>query len=173
VSQLDALRLVEEMRNRAVSLATAENYVRDPKVASRAEAIWSGPGTDGGLVSQVWIQGAFPSKQSDDCLASLAQEGLFPRDLVNYLDINRKFPADRLLFEHQSQSIRAARQNTSAGQTVNSGNCRNRCRQDRIIPATNPFRPLGSTQEERVFRNAVPHPLSDERSRDRSGDPPL
>ena len=110
MSQLDALRLVEEMRNRAVSLATAENYVRDPKVASRAEAIWSGPGRDGGLVSQVWIQGAFPSKQSDDCLASLAQEGRFPADLVNYLDINKKFPADRLLFEHQSQSIRAARQ---------------------------------------------------------------
>ena len=110
MSQLDALRLVEEMRNRAVSLATAENYVRDPKVASRAEAIWSGPGRDGGLVSQVWIQGAFPSRQSDDCLASLAQEGRFPADLVHYLDINKKFPADRLLFEHQSQSIRAARQ---------------------------------------------------------------
>ncbi len=42
MSQLDALRLVEEMRNRAVSLATAENYIRDPKVTSRAgsDMVW-------------------------------------------------------------------------------------------------------------------------------------
>ena len=109
MSQLDALRLVGEMRGRMVSLATAENYIRDPKLASRAEAIWSGPGKDGGLVSQIWIQGAFPSKQSTDCLASLAEEGLFPADLVTYLDVNKKFPSNRLLFEHQSRSIRGAR----------------------------------------------------------------
>ena len=110
MSQLDALRLVEEMRDRAVSLATSENYVRDSKIARRAEAIWSGPGREGGLVSELWIQGAFPSKQSDDSLSSLAKEALFPTDLVKYLDINNKFPAGRLLFEHQSKSIRAARQ---------------------------------------------------------------
>ena len=109
MSQLDALRLVDEMRDRMVSLATAENYVRDPKLARRAEEIWSGPGKDGGLVSQIWIQGAFPSEQSADCLASLAGEGLYPADLVNYLEVNKKFPANRLLFEHQSQSIRGAR----------------------------------------------------------------
>ena len=107
MSQLDALRLVEEMRDRAVSLATAENYVRDSKFASRAEAIWFGPGKEGGLVSELWIQGAFPSKQSEDSLTSLAKEGLFPLELVQYLDTNGKFPANRLLFEHQSKSIRA------------------------------------------------------------------
>src|ERR1039458_53388 len=74
MSQLDALRLVEKMRDRAVSLATAENYVRDSKIASRAEAIWSGPGREGGLVSELWIQGAFPSKQSDDSLTSRSEE---------------------------------------------------------------------------------------------------
>jgi hypothetical protein len=115
MSQLDALRLVEEMRDRAVSLATAENYIRDTKIASRAETIWSGPGRDGGLVSDVWIQGAFPSKQSKDSLNSLAKENLFPGDLVEYLDINHKFPAGRPLFEHQSKSIRAVRRTLPNG----------------------------------------------------------
>ena len=110
MSQLDALRLVEQMRERAVSLATSENYVRDSNITRQAETIWSGPGKEGGLVSELWIQGAFPSKQSDDSLASLAREGMFPEDLVEYLDINNKFPAGRLLFEHQSRAIRAASQ---------------------------------------------------------------
>jgi DEAD/DEAH box helicase domain-containing protein len=110
MSQLDALRLVEEMRERAVSLATSENYVRDSNIARQAETIWSGPGKGGGLVSELWIQGAFPSKQSKDSLASLAKEGMFPANLVEYLDINKKFPAGRLLFEHQSRAIRATNQ---------------------------------------------------------------
>ena len=106
--QLDALRLVGEIRKRAASLAAAENYVRDSKIASRAEAIWSGAGREGGLVSETWIQGAFPSKQSNDSLNSLAKEGLFPADLAKCLDDNDKFPAGRLLFEHQSKWIRSA-----------------------------------------------------------------
>src|SRR5271166_4522974 len=115
MGQLDALRLVEEMRRRAVSLAAAENYVRDPKMAARAEQIWSGPGKEGGLVSEIWIQGAFPSKQSTDSLASLARDGLFPADLVQYLDSHEKFPSGRLLFEHQSESIRAAQEHRPQG----------------------------------------------------------
>ena len=60
MSQLDALKLAEEMRSRAVNLATAENYIRDARIAKRAADIWAGPGCDGGLISDLWIQGAFP-----------------------------------------------------------------------------------------------------------------
>jgi len=107
MSQLDALKLAEEMRSRAVNLAIAENYIRDSRIAKRAAEIWAGPGCDGGLISDLWIQGAFPSKQSRDSLQSLAAMGLFPRDLASYLNDNKKFPADRLLFEHQSEALRA------------------------------------------------------------------
>jgi DEAD/DEAH box helicase domain-containing protein len=106
LSHLDALRLVEEMRSRAVALASAENYIRDTRIARRAADIWAGPGRDGGLISELWIQGAYPSKQSNDTLGSLASVGLFPRELVSYLNDNDKFPANRRLFEHQAEAIR-------------------------------------------------------------------
>ena len=108
MGQLDALRLVDEIRNRAVSLATSENYIRDAEMAKRAGAIWIGPGRNGGLVSDLWIQGAFPSKQSRDSLGSLAAQGLFPVELADYLHRHEKFPANRTLFEHQSESLRIA-----------------------------------------------------------------
>ena len=73
MAQLDALRLVDEIRTRAVNLAISENYIRDVEIATRAGAIWAGPGSDGGLVSDLWIERAFPSKQSRDSLGSLAQ----------------------------------------------------------------------------------------------------
>jgi len=107
MAQLDALRLIEEIRNRAVSLAISENYIRDPEVASRIGNIWAGPAGSGGLVSDLWIQGAFPSKQSGTSLKSLAAQGLFPPDLMHYLHQHNKFPADRVLFEHQHEALRA------------------------------------------------------------------
>lgn len=114
MSQLDALELAEEMQTRAVNLAIAENYVRDARIAKRAAEIWAGPGSDGGLVSDLWIQGAFPSKQSTDTLRSLAEAGLFPSDLASYLSDNKKFPADRRLFEHQSRAVRATARATQS-----------------------------------------------------------
>ena len=95
MAQLDALRLVDEIRTRAVNLAISENYIRDVEIATRAGAIWAGPGSDGGLVSDLWIQGAFPSKQSRDSLGSLAAQSLFPSDLADYLHKHEKFASDR------------------------------------------------------------------------------
>lgn len=115
MAQLDALRLVDEIRTRAVNLAISENYIRDIEIATRAGAIWAGPGGDGGLVSDLWIQGAFPSKQSRDSLGSLAAQGLFPSDLTDYLHKHEKFASDRTLFEHQKESLRLAATTNSAG----------------------------------------------------------
>lgn len=115
MAQLDALRLVDDIRTRAVNLAISENYIRDTDVATRAAEIWSGSGNDGGLVSDLWIQGAFPSKQSSDSLGSLAAQGLFPSDLAEYLDKHKKFPSDRILFEHQKESLCLAKTMGSFG----------------------------------------------------------
>jgi hypothetical protein len=57
-------------------------------------------------VSELWVQGAFPNQLTKDSLASLAAEGLFPPDLSAYLDDSRRFPANRLLFSHQSEALR-------------------------------------------------------------------
>jgi DEAD/DEAH box helicase domain-containing protein len=115
LAQLDALRLVEEIRTRAVNLAISENYIRDSEIATRAGAIWAGPGADGGLVGDLWIQGAFASKQSRDSLGSLAAQGLFPADLADYLHKHQKFASDRILFEHQKESVCLAATASSPG----------------------------------------------------------
>ena len=95
-------------RQRLVDLAASENYLRNQALAGAASEIWRGPGAQGGLVSELWIQGAFPSKPSQDSLESLASEGLFPRDLCKYLDSTGKFPAKRPLFAHQADAFRHA-----------------------------------------------------------------
>jgi hypothetical protein len=114
-----------------------------------------GPGRDGGLVSDVWIQGAFPSRQSNDSLNSLAKSGLFPEDLAKYLDVNHKFPAGRLLFEHQSMSIRAASQTLQSGKpsiVVTAGTGAGKT-ESFLLPILS--RPMGSTTQAGRQRNAM------------------
>ena len=115
MSQIDALQLVELTRQRLVDLAVSENYLRSPALADAAASIWRGPGEQGGLVSELWVQGAFPSKLSEDSLGSLAAEGLFPKDLCEYLDKTDKFPAARPLFSHQARAFRQVGSTRSEG----------------------------------------------------------
>lgn len=96
------------MRRRLVNLAVSENYLGDAALADAAANVWSGAAEDGGrLVSELWVQGAFPSKLSEDSLASLSAEGLFPGDLCRYLN-SAGFAASRQLFTHQSDAFRHA-----------------------------------------------------------------
>ncbi len=107
MSHLDALDLVGKMRSRLVELARSENYVRPESVANAATEIWRGQGSQGGLVSEIWVQGAFPGKASADSLGSLAAENKFPSDLCGYLDRTGGFPEARTLYSHQSRAFRA------------------------------------------------------------------
>src|SRR5690348_12186792 len=96
------------MRRRLVNLAVSENYLRDSALAEATTRVWSGEAEDGGqLVSELWVQGAFPSKSSEDSLESLAAEGLFPKDLCRYLN-STGFPGSRRLFTHQADAFRHA-----------------------------------------------------------------
>ena len=107
MSHLDALDLVGKLRTRLVDLARAENYMRKESVACAAAQIWRGHGSQGGLVSEIWVQGAFPAESSADSLTSLAAENKFPSELSNYLDRTGGFPAGRVLYSHQSRAFRA------------------------------------------------------------------
>ena len=98
--------MVEHARRRLADLAIAENFVRDMELSSAAQAVWHGSGLSGGLVSELWVEGAFASELSDDSLSSLSADGLFPEDLCSHLDTRKVWPAQRLLYEHQSQAIR-------------------------------------------------------------------
>lgn len=107
MTQLDALRLVEITKERIVRLAVSENYLRDDGMADAAARIWNSAPAQGGLVSELWVQGAYPSELSEDTLDSLSAQGMFPRTLATHLNANGLFPSDRRLFTHQAVSLRS------------------------------------------------------------------
>jgi Lhr-like helicase len=75
-------------------------------MADAAGKIWSSTPDEGGLVSELWVQGAYPSELSEDTLASLTGEQLFPHRLATHLNASAQFPSDRRLFSHQSLAVR-------------------------------------------------------------------
>ncbi|MFA5156987.1 MAG: DEAD/DEAH box helicase [Candidatus Omnitrophota bacterium] len=109
MGQVDALRMVEHVRTRLVDLAVSENYVRDSKLSEATRKIWEGQGVDGGLVSELWVEGAFSGKCSSDSLKSLSADGLFPDDLCHH--VRGVFPENRPLYIHQSEALRKAAAN--------------------------------------------------------------
>ncbi|MCI0603728.1 DEAD/DEAH box helicase [bacterium] len=106
MGQVDALKLVNDVRTRLVDLATTENYLRDLDLSRICSALWSADGNDGGLVSELWVEGAFPSNNSDTTLQRLFEEGLFSETLCKHLDRTDRFPRTRKLFTHQEQAFR-------------------------------------------------------------------
>jgi hypothetical protein len=108
MGQVDALKMVEHVRTRLVDLSVSENYMRDNRLSDAARTIWEGPGADGGLVSELWVESAFPGEHSSDSLKSLSAEGLFPDDLCHHVNARDVFPEKRLLYNHQSETLRKA-----------------------------------------------------------------
>ncbi len=110
MAQLDALRLADAVRDRLVDFAADQPPTRDEKLASICRAIWSGPPKEGGLLSDPWVEGAFPSETTNETLASLARSGRFNPTLQVHLDQVGAVPGDRLLYTHQAAAIREAQQ---------------------------------------------------------------
>ena len=108
MGQVDALKMVDHLRTRLVDLAVSENHVRDRKLSDAMRKVWEGLGEDGGLVSELWVEGVFTPELSEDSLQKLSEEGLFPLDLCLHLNDRDVFPADRWLYNHQSESLRRA-----------------------------------------------------------------
>jgi DEAD/DEAH box helicase domain-containing protein len=107
---IDAISLSERVRGRLVRFLGADLYVRDAALSQALAAVWSAGPETGGVVGDLWIEGAFPSETSRDTLASLANEGIFDKDLCEDLDRPRAVPKLRPLYNHQAESIRIAAQ---------------------------------------------------------------
>lgn len=118
MGQVDALKMVEHVKTRLIDLAVSENYIREQRLSVTSRKVWEGPGSEGGLVSELWVEGAFPAEQSSDTLKSLSSEGLFPNDLYNHLDDRDVFPGDRRLYNHQSEVLRLAVTNKVLKQAI-------------------------------------------------------
>ena len=105
MTQLDALQLTEALRRRLVDFAVDDNFVQDRDLENIARSIWAGPAAQGGLVSDLWVEGAFPSKASSVTLDDLVNDGGFHPDLRDVLDRASAVPSDRLLYTHQREAI--------------------------------------------------------------------
>ncbi len=109
-AQLDALSLVRHLRQRLVDFGLDNNYMRDPQLAGILRELWNGPANAGGLVSDLWVEAAFPAKPSDASLRSLTSDGLFNSFLCQHLNRSSAVPSDRLLYKHQHDVIRFSAQ---------------------------------------------------------------
>ena len=115
-THLDALKLAHDVRDRMVNFFADDHYVRDAKLSKMCRDFWSGSQENGGLVGDLWVEGAFPAEVSQDSLESLAGQSLFDPDLMRQLDAEDRNPRQRPLYRHQAEALRTARQSATNGE---------------------------------------------------------
>src|SRR4051794_11697722 len=108
MSQLDALQLTSALRERLVDFALDSNFVREPRLNEICRELWSGRPKEGGLISDLWVEGVFPALASVDTTETLAHEGIFDAALAAHLDRRAVLPRDRALYTHQVRAVREA-----------------------------------------------------------------
>jgi DEAD/DEAH box helicase domain-containing protein len=106
-AQLNAVKLAQSVRQRMVDFNASDLFVRDLGLAESLRTAWGGDGRAGGLLSDLWVEGAFPPESSKDTLDSLEAEGILNRNFKKTLVRNQAFPSDLPLYAHQSKSFRA------------------------------------------------------------------
>ena len=116
MAQVDALQITDALRSRMVDFAADDNFVRDDQLAQIARRLWSGPAGQGGLISDLWVEGAFPSKASTTSLNDLADSGQFDSRLRDVLDQSGAVPGNRPLYTHQLEAIERAQSSASGRQ---------------------------------------------------------
>ena len=112
MTQLNALSLADSLRRRMVDFALDDNFVNDPELTEICRSIWSGAPKEGGLLSDMWVEGAFPSKTSAYSLDDIVDEGRFDASLRDVLNKPSAMPRDRKLYTHQYESILSAQSGT-------------------------------------------------------------
>ena len=112
-THLDALGLCRALRDRLTDFAIDDHFTRDVRLSSLCREIWSGPPKYGGLIGDMWVEGAFPAQSTTDKLSDLSQ--VFCPELAHHLAKVEAMPADRTLYTHQVEAIRAAINTSSDG----------------------------------------------------------
>jgi hypothetical protein len=106
MAQLDAVRLSKAVKDRLVDFTVDSAFVRDERLADICRRLWSGEAKGGGLVGDLWVEGAFPARRAKECLADLVTQAILHPGLASQLGRNGVFPRDRRLYLHQRDSIR-------------------------------------------------------------------
>src|SRR5271157_6231064 len=104
-SQLDALSCQRLLRNRLVDFALAHRPFKEPKLLEFCARAWRSNEDNGGLVSQLWVEGIYPPLPGTRTLESLSSDGFFDSSLLELLDNSEAFPSNRPLYSHQEKAI--------------------------------------------------------------------
>lgn len=104
-SQLDAIALADAVKQRLVNFALDSHFVRDTQLTEACRALWSDLPEKGGLLNDLWIEGAFPALSVDTCLSDLVDQHRFHKQLCEHLDARGVVPKQRPLYQHQYESI--------------------------------------------------------------------
>src|SRR5215475_14056860 len=64
MAQLDAFTFANTIRDRLVDFSLDRNFVRLPELTEICRKLWAGRAEYGGLVSDLWVEGAFPAETS-------------------------------------------------------------------------------------------------------------
>src|SRR6266567_9634513 len=115
MAQLDAIVLSAAVKQRMVDFALDDHFVQDLQLVEICRAIWSGPPERGGLLSDLWVEGAFPAKSSGETLGDLVAHGLFDQWLCRHLDKRGAVPQNRPLYLHQREAILKAQASYTNG----------------------------------------------------------
>jgi DEAD/DEAH box helicase domain-containing protein len=105
MAQLDSLNLSRVLRDRIADFALDLNYIRNAELARICRSIWSSSVPQEGLVSDLWVEGAFGAAHSKESLQSLSDRGEFCAELAQQLAKTGAFPSDQLLYTHQLESL--------------------------------------------------------------------
>jgi len=109
-AQINALEAADAIRSRVVEFATEDTYVADAGLRKTLRELYRNDGTDDALLSELWVQGTFPSRESEK---SLTEYG-FPEDLSRALSASGGWQPTWKLRLHQAESVLQARA-TNAG----------------------------------------------------------
>ena len=108
MAQLDALQLAETIRKRLVDFSVDDSFVRDKTLSDICRRLWANQPNRGGLLSDLWVEGNSPAKNSDWSLYDCVQEGLFDAELCHQLNRTGAVPEKRPLYTHQYEALKHA-----------------------------------------------------------------
>lgn len=108
MSQLNTIALRDALIKRVTDFAIDDHFVRDENLTEALRSLWEGRPEIGGLGSDLWVEGAFPSTPACETMQDLVNRKLVHKDLGEQLDATGAFPLDLTPYQHQLDSIEAA-----------------------------------------------------------------
>lgn len=108
MSQLNTLALRDALIKRVTDFALDDHFVRDTNITEALQRLWAGRPETGGLGSDLWVEGAFPSTPAAETMGDLVDRKLVNKELGRQLDSTRAFPLNLTPYQHQLESIEAA-----------------------------------------------------------------